>query len=241
MAKLQVAAVIPEADSNTAAVVTRETVGDVLQTATETIDFTTEELYKSDDEEGNLVTKTKRTAKLKTQTPKATKAQQVDFVQSLQDVKIVDFELFQEGPPRELRSIYPLDTDLDSPYALVLLFWTDEMFKTLATNTNAYAVHQRAVVRDLDSTGVRSYGDNFLSQRPWFSTNANELRVFVGILIYIGLHPEGLTATYWHQNILTGPNYTPALYMSYKRFTQLQRFLHIAPYAWHGQGGPEET
>ncbi len=45
----------------------------------------------------------------------------------------------------------------------------------------------------------------------------------------MSLHPEGEVATYWHRDILTGPNHTPALYMSLVRFTQLQRFLHIAP------------
>ena len=63
----------------------------------------------------------------------------------------------------------------------------------------------------------------------------DELRVFVGILIYMGLHPEGKTADYWHKDLTTGPNHTPALHMGLGRFTQLQRFLHISP-----PGGPPE-
>ena len=53
--------------------------------------------------------------------------------------------------------------------------------------------------------------------------------MFIDILIYMGLHPEGETVIYWHEDIRTGPIYTPALYMSLQRFQQLQQLIYISP------------
>ena len=46
-------------------------------------------------------------------------------------------------------------------------------------------------------SGARSHSDmDSLNQRTWWATNADELKVFVGTLIYMGIHPEGETAEY---------------------------------------------
>ena len=58
------------------------------------------------------------------------------------------------------------------------------MFDILAKNTNLYAEQEE-----------------WEWQRPWHATNADEIRVFIGILIYMGLHPEGETVVYWHEDI----------------------------------------
>ena len=92
------------------------------------------------------------------------------------------------------------------------------MFDILAKNTNLYTEQEK-----------------WEWQRPWHATNPDEIRVFIGILIYMGLHPEGETVVYWHEDIRTGPTHTPALHMSLQRFQQLQRFIHISP-----PGGPPE-
>ncbi|KAL2046386.1 hypothetical protein N7G274_001833 [Stereocaulon virgatum] len=116
----------------------------------------------------------------------------------------------KEGPKRDPRPILPENTDVTSPYALFSLFWTDEMFEILANNANLYAEQQE-------------------THRGWYATNADEMRVFIGILIYMGLHPEGETPAYWHEDLRTGPNHMPSLHMGLNRFSQLQRFVHIAP------------
>ena len=232
-----VTVIIPEAglpESARSAVVQGDSITGVLDTATTTVESTTLEVYKSEDSDGNPVKKTKRKAILKnTTSQRKTVAQKrsetVDFIQNLQDVQSVDFQLLEEGPRRAPQPIYPAETELDSPYALFSLFWTPEMFEVLATNTNAYALKEGAVARGIGGNGVRRCCEDTMNQRIWYTTNANELRVYIGILLYMSLHPEGEVATYWHRDILTGPNHTPALYMSLVRFTQLQRFLHIAP------------
>jgi len=101
--------------------------------------------------------------------------------------------------------VYPGDLDLDSPYAIFSLFWTEEMWQIIATNTNAYALRQGAIQRGRDVGARRHYGSDTLNQRSWWATNADELKMFIGILIYMGLHPEGETATYWNRDILYGP------------------------------------
>jgi len=222
-------------------VVTGETVTEVLATATKTIISTTLEDYITDDEHGKPVNRPKRKAQLKTQKQldaEAVKAEKIDlgklsqkeFASRLIDAKTVEFEPFQEGPRREPKPIYPTDIDLDSPLAIFSLFWTEEMWQILAKNTNGYALRQGAVERGRDHTGARQHHGNWtINQRAWWPTNADELNVFVGAIIYMGIHPEGETATYWHQDLRTGLNHSPSQWITQDRFTQLQRFLHCSP------------
>lgn len=227
----QVVAIVPSADSATAAVVTGETIPEVLETAVKTIQSTTAKDYEAFNADGKPDTKTKLKARLKTakqlraerQKTKKTrlaKLSEVNFTGELIDANTVDFEPFQEGPNREPRPIYPEGLDLDSPYALFSLFWNEEMWNILATNTNAYALRQGAIERGRDHIGARQHHDNeAINQRAWWPTNADELKVFVGAVLYMGVHPEGETAEYWHRDLFDGPNHTPALWMTHDRFT----------------------
>ena len=52
---------------------------------------------------------------------------EVEYLDNLTDVKIVEFELFTEGPNRDPRLIIPKTLDLSSPFAIFLLFWTEEI------------------------------------------------------------------------------------------------------------------
>lgn len=65
-------------------------------------------------------------------------------------------------------------------------------------------------------------------QRGWTPTNRNETLVFIGALIYIGVHKEPQTHYYWRQNIAQGPVHTIPLYMGLVRFEQIKRYLHIS-------------
>jgi Transposase IS4 len=55
-----------------------------------------------------------------------------------------------------------------------------------------------------------------------------ELRVFVGALIYMGIHKEPQIKDYWNTNIHLGPLHTIASHISLRRFEQIKRFLHIS-------------
>ncbi len=220
--------------------VTRETINGVLDTASATVATTTIKASTEVKPDGDPIRETKRRVKLKTekQLHQEEKAKEkgrlgglseVEFTKNLDDASTVEFTPFAEGPPREPQPVYPPDIDCDSPYALFSLFWDEKMWQILATNTNQYAIRQGAVPRGRTS-GARSHSDiDSLNQRTWWATNPDELKVFVGTLIYIGIHPEGETAEYWNKDLLNGPNHTPALWITLERFTQLQRFLHCSP------------
>jgi hypothetical protein len=65
----------------------------------------------------------------------------------------------------------PPDVATD-PYSLFKLFLTDRHFEIIAINTNAYAKAKEA-------------GTN--GKRTWWPTSAPEIKVFIGIFIYMGV------------------------------------------------------
>ena len=94
------------------------------------------------------------------------------------------------------------------------------MWKIFADSTNAYALRQGAIERDVTGNGTRLHSD--INQRRWFATNPGELKVFIGTVIYMGLHPEGARSTYWNRDQFQGPKHTPAFWITRERFDQLQ-------------------
>ena len=129
--------------------------------------------------------------------------------------------LVPSSSPPELR--LPTGLDIDSPYALFSLFISEDIIQSISQSTNEYA--QRKRVRDNDS--------DIDSPRPgagrsWKDTTAVDIKVFFGILIYMGVHDSPRIDHYWRQDPKEGPLHLPRLYMSQKRFEQIKRFLHIA-------------
>jgi hypothetical protein len=110
----------------------------------------------------------------------------------------------------------PPNIDTDDPYALFCLFWPERMWTTIATNTNLYAVEKR----------MKSEEDRM---RPWHDTCSAELKVFIGILIYMGLHQSYAEHIYWRDDFERGPLHTCATKMSLCRYQALKRYLHISP------------
>ena len=230
--EVHVAAIIPSVDGN--AVVKGEDISEVLNTATATIQSSTIEDYITEDEEGKPVNQPRRRAQLKisSQLKKEEKDQKkqqqkslnyMEFSLTLCDIKTVEFDHLQEGPLRDSQTLLPSGLNLDSPYAIFSLLWTEEMWQILSDNTNAYALKEGAIPRGRDSIGTRLYGDSItMNQRQWTATNPSELKVFVGTLIYMGIHHEGETVDFWYKDLLTGPTHTPVYYISNVRFTQLQ-------------------
>lgn len=157
----------------------------------------------------------------------------VESYGGLTDARTVDFEAFKEGPRRGPQPIYRPDLDLDSPFAIFSLFWTEEMWQHLAMNTNAYAARQGAVERGSNHMGPRQHHDNnATNQRAWSATLSDELKVFIGALIYMDIHPEYEIADYWNRDIFHGPTHTLSRWITQDRFTQLQRFLDCNPHLY---------
>jgi uncharacterized protein (DUF779 family) len=52
--------------------------------------------------------------------------------------------------------------------------------------------------------------------------------VFVGVLIYIGIHKEPQIKDYWNTDIYLGPLHTIPFYISLRRFEQIKRFFYVS-------------
>ena len=121
--------VISEAGSLRTAVVkgSADNTEAILKAAVETVDSLYEEAYKSDDKEGNQVTKTRRKARLKKPNgigeEQARKQQEQSvYTESIPDPRTVVFEAMKEGPKRDAQPILPENTNITSPYTLFSLF-----------------------------------------------------------------------------------------------------------------------
>src|SRR5580700_5292462 len=142
------------------------------------------------------------------------------FAEVLADIPLLEsviFEPLNTGPDREPQIRLPEDIDPDDPYALFSLFWPEDLWQIISRNTNQYAIQKR-IGKQLPK-----------SSRPWHDTSTTEIKIFIGILIYMGLHDSKRTDLYWKNDLESGPVHTPQLYMSLIRFEQIKRYLHISP------------
>ena len=104
----------------------------------------------------------------------------------------------------------------DDPLALFILFFTDDIFSTLCSSTNANAVKKRAIELSEHS-------------RPWYDSTPKELRAFVACHLYFGLHPEASIDIYWSQKYRNPGHIIIKDHLSLIRYEQLERYFHISP------------
>lgn len=116
---------------------------------------------------------------------------------------------------REPKLRLPDGLDPRDPYALFSLFLPDSLFEAMSRNTNAYAARKLAG------------GDPFPHARAWHPTSPAEIKVFVGILIYMGVHHITSVEDLWRRDGKV-PSHLPSQYMSRVRFEQIQRFLKVS-------------
>jgi hypothetical protein len=120
--------------------------------------------------------------------------------------------LFPSSFPPQLQ--LPSGLDIDSPYALFSLFIGEDIFEFISQSTNEYAQRKQA------ASGRSS--SEFSPGRAWKDTTIADIKVFFGILIYMGVHQSPRVDLYWRQDIQQGPLHSPRLYMSQKRFEQIK-------------------
>jgi hypothetical protein len=97
-------------------------------------------------------------------------------------------------------------------------------------NTNAYAQFKEARQKDQLAEG---------KPRWWKAVTLYEMRVFIALLIYIGLVGTSSISSFWdtHGNTI----HKPMEFMTYYRFSQIKRYFHISapdisgisPAQWH--------
>lgn len=113
----------------------------------------------------------------------------------------------------KLPQALPLDSDI-SPCTIFSLFFTDTVLSDLAVNTNAYAEFKE--------------GGALGGSHHWEDTTPDELRVFLAIIIYMGIFKSTAIEDYWSSSP-DYPQHTITNFMSLTRFQQLKRFLHACP------------
>ena len=165
-----------------------------------------------------------RTAKPSTSTPKniyrATTKVPPRLQEILDDFKTPDqvhFDPFQpETPTRKgqanLPSSFPLQAE---PIHYFNLFFTDDLWKTITINSNQYAAFQQR--QNIEER-----------RREWRDLILDELRVFVGATIYIGVHQELQIKDHWNIDSKSGPIHPISYHISLRRYEQIKRYLHIS-------------
>ena len=128
----------------------------------------------------------------------------------------VIFEPVQLEPHRDAEALLPPTFSTNShPIDYFTLFFTPYLFTTITNNTNRYATIQR--LQKLEER-----------QRSWTSLVKEELYVFIGSLIYMGIHTEPEISMYWNTDFNKGPLHSIAPYISLCRFEQIKRYCHIS-------------
>ena len=95
-----------------------------------------------------------------------------------------------------------------------MLFFTNTILSLIVTNTNEYAELQK----------VKSKGRY---RRKWEPLTLEELKVFLAISIYLGVHHIRGVAGLWKASEIK--NYPPLQFITKTRYEQIRRFLHISP------------
>lgn len=113
---------------------------------------------------------------------------------------------------REPQLRLPNTIDMNSPYALFSLFFKEEIIEKISQSTNVYAKRKRD--SEMENEEIKP--------RSWQKTNAAEIKVFLGILVYMGVHRSPRIDHYWRENPWDGPLHLPRLYMTQKRFEQIK-------------------
>ena len=100
-------------------------------------------------------------------------------------------------------------------YGIFSLFFTDDILSTIRDNTNEYAKKYPSE-------------DDKLFAREWHETTIQELRAYIGVYIWMGLHPETARKDYWNTNIDKGPIHERVRQaIGLKRWQQIDRFFRI--------------
>ena len=126
------------------------------------------------------------------------------------------FEPFDPGYIHDLIPCIPKNIDPSDPLALFDLFIPSDMYETIATNTNKYATLKGASTERVDS-----------HHRAWYSTSADEIRVFFGILLYIGVVQCPRFKWYQESSGIDRPKHLVSTFMTLDRYVNLRRYLYI--------------
>jgi len=98
------------------------------------------------------------------------------------------------------------------------LFWDRDVWNTLVDNTNAYAQYRQA-------RGAHENADQ--KARWWKAVTLYEMRIFIAVLIYIGIVGTSNIASFWDKGEHT--IHKPMAFITYYWYQQIMRYFHISP------------
>ena len=98
------------------------------------------------------------------------------------------------------------------------LFFTQEVLETMVTNTNKYATSKNA--------GIPGAGQE--SRRPWKEVTVPELKIWLGLIIYMSVVRLTRVDEHWTKNG-EWPKHCLMKFMGFNRFANIKRFFHISP------------
>jgi hypothetical protein len=125
-------------------------------------------------------------------------------------------KLPRSWPPRPF-DVRILPDHVQHPIHYFELFWGPEVWNILIENTNAYAQYKEA--RHKENQAGRS--------RWWKAITLYEMRIFIALLIYMGIVGTSNIQSYWNK----GGNtiHKPMEFMTFFRFEQIKRYFHVSP------------
>jgi hypothetical protein len=139
-----------------------------------------------------------------------------DILREFGPITSVSYQPFKVEPTRPAKPLLPTSFPLNAhPFDYFSLFFTYDLFQTITKHTNRYAS-----IRKLRIAQERA--------REWTDLLVEELYVFIGAIIYMGVHIEPQVELYWNTDFSKGPLHTISTHISLCRFEQIKRYCHIS-------------
>jgi hypothetical protein len=139
-----------------------------------------------------------------------------DILAEFEPIDQVIYEPIELEPHRDAQALLPPTFSTKShPFDYFTLFFTPELFSTITKHTNQYAAQQR-----LFNIQER--------QCEWDPLISEELYVFLGVIIYMGIHLEPEISMYWNTDFNKGPLHPVSNHITLRRFQQIKRYCHIS-------------
>jgi hypothetical protein len=105
-----------------------------------------------------------------------------------------------------------------TPVSVFRLFWSGEMLETITRNTNIYAKLQ----------GAEHTRNGKGQGRSWKELTVDELKIWLGITILMGVTREPSVKDYWRNDDGCNSVHRFTEFMSLCRFEQIKRYIHIS-------------
>lgn len=110
----------------------------------------------------------------------------------------------------------------DKPIDFYRLFLTDDLLTMLVNETNRYAFQ-----KTIEGTLLNNVAKNSIIAL-WKDTNIEEMKIFLGLLLWMGLVKKPRLKSYWSQGVLYASEFPKASGMSRNRFEALLSMIHFA-------------